>query len=293
MKTDAFSKYHPAVNFIFFAGAVICTVLIQHPAYLAVNAAASGLYFLILKGRDGWYRILTLLPLCIVLTLINPLFNIYGATVLFTVFNRPYTLEALFYGAAIASIFGEMVLWFGCSHEVLTSDKLTSLFGNLIPVLSLLLVMILRMIPGFMGKARQITEARAAIGHGVSRQSAFGEKLREGLKVLGALTSWALEGGILTADSMKSRGYGSGRHTSFRLYKMKKSDGMLMTAEVLFLVLMVILGDRTASFTPLFYIAPLRGRKLLGLIFYTLYLLIPSILALKEAVQWHISISKI
>ena len=37
MRSDAFSKRHPAVNFAFFLGAICAAVIIQHPAYLAVG----------------------------------------------------------------------------------------------------------------------------------------------------------------------------------------------------------------------------------------------------------------
>lgn len=43
-----------------------------------------------------------LLPMFLALTVVNPLFNTYGERVLFHVFGRPYTVEALLYGAAIA-----------------------------------------------------------------------------------------------------------------------------------------------------------------------------------------------
>jgi energy-coupling factor transport system permease protein len=62
-------------------------------------------------------------------------------------------LEALYYGSAIAAMFVVMLIWFGCYNDVLTSDKFTSLFGNVIPSFSLLLVMVLRMIPNLMRKA--------------------------------------------------------------------------------------------------------------------------------------------
>ena len=115
--------------------------------------------------------ILGLLPMFLILTAINPLFNTYGAHILFSVFGRPYTLEALLYGAAIASVFVVMMLWFGCYNAVMTSDKFTSLFGNLIPALSLLLVMVLRLIPNFIRKTKQIIGARKSIGKGAAEQS--------------------------------------------------------------------------------------------------------------------------
>ena len=38
MTSDAFSNRHPAVNFLFFLGAIGFAVLIQHPAYLIAGA---------------------------------------------------------------------------------------------------------------------------------------------------------------------------------------------------------------------------------------------------------------
>lgn len=293
MREDAFSKHHPGVNFLFFLGAIGGAVLIQHPAYLIVGVLSGSVYYLLLHGHKGWKMIAGMIPLFILLTGINPLFNTYGNTVLFCYFDRPYTLEALLYGGAIAAIFVEMLLWFGCYNAVLTSDKFTSLFGNLIPALSLLLVMVLRMIPNLMRKAKQIAEARSSIGRGSAEQDSTKEKLLEGLTVLGSLTSWALEGSVVTADSMRSRGYGSGRRTSFMLYSMTASDWALIVTQILLLTSTIIFGDRTATYTPVLFIAPISGISTLGLVAYTGYLLIPTVLHIKEAMQWHISISKI
>ena len=82
MRDDAFSKRHPAVNFVFFAGAMICTVVIQHPAYLLAGVLGGGIYYLLLHGRAGLKTVLGLLPVFLVLTGINPLFNTYGNIVL-------------------------------------------------------------------------------------------------------------------------------------------------------------------------------------------------------------------
>ena len=166
MTADAFSNCHPAVNFLFFVGAIGFGVLIQHPAYLIAGAIGAAVYYLLLSGKAGWKRIAMLLPMVLMLTAVNPLFNTYGERVLFHVFGRPYTVEALLYGAAIAGVFLVMMLWFGCYNAVMTSDKFTSLFGNLIPAISLLLVMVLRMIPSFIRKAGQIMGARKSVGLG-------------------------------------------------------------------------------------------------------------------------------
>lgn len=288
--TDTFSKYHPAVNFLFFLGAIGCGVLFQHPAYLLAGILTGGVYYLILNGAKGVKMLLGMLPLFLFLTAINPLFNTYGSRVLFRLFGRPYTYEALLYGMAVAAMFVTMLLWFGCYNKVLTGDKFTSLFGNLIPAISLLLVMIFRLVPNFIRKAKQLTGARKAIGKGAGESKK--EKLTGAVTVLGALTAWALEGGIVTGDSMRARGYGTAKRTSFMRYRMTVKDWVLLIAMLALLALTVLaacLGQTVATYTPALSIAPVSW----GVIPYTIYLLIPIILHGKEALQWHISRLKV
>ena len=289
---DAFSKCHPAVNFLFFVGAIGCGVVIQHPAYLIAGIVAGAVYYLLLSGRKGWKTILAMFPLFAFLTAINPLFNTYGEKVLLHIFGRPYTLEALLYGAAIAAMFVAMLLWFGCYNKVLTSDKFTSLFGNLIPSISLLLVMVLRMVPNFMRKTKQIIGARRSIGKGAGDAASNKEKLHDGLTVLGSLTSWALEGSVVTGDSMRARGYGCAKRTSFMIYRMGMTDWTLLAVQTLLIALVILaacFGQLNAVFTPQFHIAPVSW----GIVPYTAFLLIPTVMHIKEALQWHISRSKI
>ena len=290
--TDAFSKRHPAVNFLFFAGAIVLTVVIQHPAYLLAGIVTGLAYYLLLNSIKSIKRVLGLLPMFLLLTAINPLFNTLGATPLFYIGGRPYTLEALLYGAALASVFVIMMLWFGCYNKVMTADKFTSLFGSLIPSISLLLVMILRMIPNFIRKTQQIIGARKSVGKGAGEAATAKEKLGDGLTVLGALTSWALEGSVITGDSMRARGYGCTKRTSFMIYRMKVADWLLAAIMAGFIALTITalcLGQGAADFVPTLTVAPMNW----GLAVYTCYLLIPIVLHIKEAIQWHISRSKI
>ena len=203
--------------------------------------------------------------------------------------GKPYTLEALCYGLALGGIFLVMMLWFGCYSAVLTSDKFTSLFGSVIPSLSLLLVMVLRLIPAFTRKTKQVLDARRAIGMGAEQTGSLRHKLRSGMTVLSALTSWALEGSIITADSMRSRGYGCGKRTSFRLYRMTKRDWALLTLIGGLFCLVILAGGMEASYTPVMKAAPLGW----GFPAYCALLLIPTIFEGKEVAAWRISISKI
>ena len=289
MTHDAFSRCHPAVNFLFFVAALGCGMVIQHPAYILAGVVSGGLYFCLLYGRRGFSRIGMLLPLPILTAVLNPLINHRGKAVLFLVMGKPYTLEALCYGLSLGGIFLVMMLWFGCYSAVLTSDKFTSLFGSVIPSLSLLLVMVLRLIPAFTRKTKQVLDARRAIGMGAEQTGSIPEKLRSGMTVLSALTSWALEGSIITADSMRSRGYGCGKRTSFRLYRMTGRDWVLLTLIGALSCIVLLAGGTDASYTPVMKVAPLGW----GFPAYCALLLIPTIFEGKEAAAWRISISKI
>ena len=268
------------------------SVVIQHPAYLLAGIVTGAVYYLLLNGKKGWKTILGLLPMFLILTAVNPLFNTLGATPLFYLFGRRYTLEALLYGAALASMFVIMMLCFGCYNKVLTSDKFTSLFGSIIPAISLVLVMVFRMVPNFIRKTQQITGARRSIGKGGAENASNKEKLNDGLTVLGALTSWALEGSVVTGDSMRARGYGCAKRSSFMIYRMTLTDWALLFIMIALLVLTVMaacFGQVSAVFVPAIDLAPASW----GLLTYTCYLLIPTALHIKEAIQWHISRSKI
>lgn len=286
MKRDAFSSIHPAVSFLFFIGALGFGVVIQHPAFLLAGLVCALSYCLLLHGARWLKRILLMCPLLLAVVLLNPLINRNGQTVLFYLWKIPYTLEALVYGAVLSGMLLTMILWFGCYSTVMTGDKFTSLFGNLIPSLSLLLVMVFRMVPNLTRKGKQITGARASIGKELTG-------MEEGMTVLGCLTTWALEGSIVTADSMRSRGHGTARRTSFMIYRMTVRDWVLMgilAALAAVIIAMMAAGKTTATFTPEWFIAPTsRG----GLCAYCAYLLIPTLLHLEEAFKWHISRSRI
>ena len=286
MNRDAFSTYHPAVNFIFFLAMIGFGVVVLHPAFLAIGAVGALAYYLLLHGIPGLKRMAMMLPVFLLVALLNPLINRNGQTVLFRVLSIPYTKEALIYGIVLGGMFLTMILWVNCYGTVMTGDKFTSLFGNLLPSLSLLLVMIFRMVPSLIRKGKQIAGARRSVGKDFSNK-------QEAVMVLGCLTTWVLEGSIVTADSMRSRGYGTAKRTSFMIYKMERKDWRLLAATLALsvaMVMVIILGHAVATFTPDWYIAPISP---VSLVLYGLLTLIPTLLRLQEALVWHISRSKI
>ena len=292
MQQDAFGRCHPVVNILFYIGAIVLSAVVQHPVFLAAALVCGGAYYLLLAGKKAAGQMALLLPFGLLIALVNPVFNTRGQTVLFMLFGRPYTAQALLYGAIVAGILLAMLIWFGSYNRIMTGDKFTSLFANLAPSISLLLVTIFRLVPNLLRKISQIAGARRSIGKGAGEGAGTREKLKDGTTVLSAVTTWALEGSLVTGDSMRSRGYGCGKRSSFQIYRMTLRDWVLLALELLLLGAVITggaLGQFTAEFLPVYKAAPLSW----GLAAYCAFLLIPIALHLWDAITWRLAVRKV
>ena len=226
MKNDAFSGFHPAVNLAFFAAALGMTMFIQQPVYLLISIISGCAYLLYLQGRRGMLRqVGYLLPILVMMAIMNPLFNHEGVTILWYLPNdNPITLEAICFGLASAVMMGASIIWFNCCNTVFTSDKIIYLFGRVIPAMSLLISMTLRFVPRFKNFLQSMLRTQQAM----HRPENTKEKLRQAMSAFSATVSWAMEQSIVSADSMKSRGYGIQGRTAFSIYLFEKRDGITL-----------------------------------------------------------------
>lgn len=293
---DAFSDCHPVVNFIFYIGALVMGMCFVHPAYLCCSLLLSFAYYVTVK--TAWLEYLvSMAGLFVCLSVINPLFNTLGETVLFTYLSgRPYTFEALCYGMAVGAMFVTILTWFGTYNQVMTSDKFLYCFGRLAPAVSLILTMVLRLVPSFTKKAGQIGGARRCIGKSVEDGTTY-EKVEHGMTIVSALTSWALEGGVIMADSMRSRGFGTGKRTAFSIYRMKKSDRLLLGLMFVLLNLIILCaahGGMDVTYIPGLHISWIENKwTILGLGCYVIFLSIPTAMHIWEEIKWRILRSRI
>lgn len=294
---DEFATYNPVTNMVFFLGAIILGMFFIHPVFVAASILIGVFYLVTLKKRRALKELLYMLILFIALSVINPVFDRMGATVLFRLFNRPYTLEALIYGMTLGGMAVAILCWFACYNCIMTSDKFIYIFGRVIPAVSLILSMILRLIPNLARKTKQIASARSCIGMAGSNSGSRMEKARNGTLVLSALTSWALEGGIITADSMRSRGYGTGKRTTFAKYRFDARNIVLLSVFAVLIGVSVFCaakGATKAEYVPFFTMTWFGDLYMTaGIIAYSLFLLIPAFLSYKEKIKWHRLRSKI
>lgn len=294
---DTFSYIHPAVSFAYFAAVITLTMLYMHPVLLAVSLAASASYVCILKGARHFAKtLLYIVPFLLLMALINALFNHQGVTPVYYLQNgNAITKEALAFGFLASVMFCAVILWFDCFNVIMTSDKLLFLFGRLSPSVSLLISMSLRFVPKFGRKIRSIDAARAQIGQG-SAQGVFIRRVKNSMSVLSIALTWALESSVTAANSMKSRGYGAARRTSFSIYRFDARDAAALAMCALTVgitVACVVSGGIYARYYPSIIISGFGGASALGTAAFALLCFAPHLFDAKEALVWRHSVSAI
>ena len=222
---DAFSGYHPIINFLYYALVLLLSMCLMHPVYLAISLTGALAYDVYLKGKKAVrFAVMGLLPMTVIAALVNPAFNHEGQTMLtYLPSGNPLTLESILYGVAAAVMLASVVLWFSSYNEIMTSDKFVYLFGRMIPALSLVLSMALRFIPKFKSQMEVVSEAQSCIGRDTKTGSVI-RRVGNAVKIFSIMVTWSLENAIETADSMRSRGYGLPGRTAFSIYRFDDRD---------------------------------------------------------------------
>ncbi len=296
MRRNAFCDIHPAVSFAFFMAVMLITAFVLHPVIVGISLVSAFILMVVLKGKKALlFGVCAALPLILAVALINPLFNHEGVTPLFYLKNgNAITLEAIVYGGVSACMFAALLMWFYCFNAVMTSDKLICLFGRAVPTLSLIFSMVLRFVPRLVSRIREVASARRSIAPEAGRGVING--IRHGISVLSVTVTWALESAVTMSDSMRSRGYGSGKRTSFAIFRFTLRDAV--SAAVLALsaagsVASMAAGCIKFRFYPSIKYSPASVPAALGFAAFALLCMIPVIISVKEDIEWRIIRSKL
>jgi len=285
MKT--LEEQNPLVMLFYFLFAAGIPMFSGSPSVHALSLLGAVLYFCLIAGEGEGKNHLFSFLLFLLMALLNPLFNHNGVTVLFVLNDNPVTLEALLYGVNSAAMVVSVLYWFRSFTKLFTDDRLLYLFGNLSPKLACMLSLILRSIPLFKKQTESVKRVQRSLG--LYREENAWDDLKGSLSVFSILVTWGLENGIITADSMSARGYGTGRRTFFSRFRFRRSDGILS-------VLLLLLGGVTCfgalsgaldfGFYPAIK-APARSEvNALSLGAYAVLTLLPSVMETGDRLKW-------
>ena len=107
--------------------------------------------------------------------------------------------------------------------------------------------------------------------------------------MLSGLVDHALEGSVEMADSMVARGYGAGRRTTYRTYRLTRRDVALLGVQAVLVAAMLMAGIPQARFVPNIAIEPVNW----GFAAYCLFLALPFALWIGGELRWRASMSSI
>ena len=289
-----FENTNPIVITVYFLAVSGVCMFSMHPILLALSFLGAVAYSFVRGGlRSPAFHALMLL-IFLIGALINPLVSSAGATRLFFINDSPVTLEAIAYGIAASAAVVGVIYWFRSYTQIMTSDKLLYTFGKLSPRLSLVLSMALRYVALLSDERRKIKQTQISLG--LYSDGNIIDRARGEIRVFSVLVTFALENGIITADSMAARGYGSGKRTHFAIFKFGAWDisALLLTLTLFALTLGCLLcGALDFEFYPT--LSPINTGlwSVIGYISYGMLVLLPIFAEMEERARWKYLRSKI
>ncbi len=291
MKQSEFASYHPLVNFFYFVMTASVTMFSMHPVFLTLSlVSATALSVMINRSKTFRFNALAMLPMLFFLAVVNPFFSRKGVTILFPLGDSYITLESVVYGIFAAVMLVAILILLSSFNAVIAEDKLMYLLSRL-PSTALIISMVFRLVPRFKRQIAVIAGARKAMGLD-PLSGKYRERVRNGLKIISILLSWAMENALETADSMKARGYGLPGRSSFTLFRFSRRDRVLLAVMLLLTVGTLICfasGQCSFVFYPRLGSVSVNPYLVLGGICFGFLSFLPIILELGGELSWRFS----
>lgn len=298
MPDRAFNRFHPYAVLSYILSVAVISMILRNPIALSIGFALAIASYISFRGLDAWKVVAGVIAFPLISACVNGFFNPLGETVMFTyIGSRPYTFESFAFGFVIGIVFAIVVLWIGVANRTLTSDRYAYIFSRFMPATTLTLTIALRFEAVYERRLRAAMSARSAIGKGIASHDIAGS-FRNTLSMLSILVTWAMEKAIVTADSMRSFGYGvveCGR-TSYLKIKFHIRDTLLVAATVVFdicSITAIASGAMDADFIPSIAFAGVTPLFLVGTIAYAGMSAMPFAINVAGEASWRVSLSKI
>ena len=280
--------YHPIVSFSYFVVVIGTSMLYMNPVFQVISLIGALSYLIILDRYKTLKLIKFIFVMVLVIAIINMIFVNRGSTVLFYLRSNPVTLESLFYGFVSGLMLGSVMVWFSCYNEIITSDKFLYIFGKITPSIALIVSMTLRLIPKLIEQTKIIANSQKTLGLDYNEGS-LSLKIKSCMRILSILVTWALEDAVQTADSMKARGYGIKKRTSFQIFEFINRD-MIMLVYILISGMFLLAGYMNGYGQLIFYptIQKIDTDILSNMLYITFFIIsiLPSIQELRERYKW-------
>ena len=233
IRYSPFYNIHPLAQVIYYIACLTFALMFNNPVYVVsilVTVIILGLMYeqpkLIIKSLK-FYLIVS-----VFIVLINVISIRRGRNVLFYVFEKEVTLEALLYGIIMAISLMSVFLIFTSFNKIITQDRFLFVFSKVSKRLAFILMMAIRWIPVLNKTAMDINmiQITKGVDYVTKNKRNLFKKLAVNLEIL---LGYSIENSMITAESMKARGYEStGKKRTFYFnYKLNNFDLLILIVE--------------------------------------------------------------
>jgi energy-coupling factor transport system permease protein len=234
------TKLHPITYIIYYVILTVFAFLFTNPYYSLTLAI---FIFLLIKiqGMPKGFEIAVkgFIIMGFSIAIINPLISYRGDTKLLHLFGNNFiTFESIIYGLVVAFSLVLMFLVFISFNKAVSYQELLYIFSKKFPVASIIMIMALRFVPMLTNHLEEINKLQSF--ENKNRKNGFVDKIKNLGNSLVVMIAWALEESMITAKSMKARGYQTAKRTSYLFYKINRIDIIFISFTIITSILSIL-----------------------------------------------------
>ena len=184
--------------------------------------------------------IMIFIPFSIITIIINMVFVQQGRIIIFTAFNRNFTLEALIYAIILSFKLLLVIYIFFCLGIMLDSDKAISYFSSIMPKTTLTFMIAFKLFPSMRKRIAILKETYSIRGVDFQGKN-IKEKIISYMPIMSILLEDSLEKSFDIGEAAYIRGFLSTKRSIYDKQKFNRQDYLIIiTSGVLILFYLIL-----------------------------------------------------
>ncbi len=245
-KENLFYRLHSLTLILYTTTIMILSVIFNHPLYLLGLLLSVAITIISSDNYVEWKGYLKISSyMLLIILIVNVLFVKAGTTIIYKgpvipVIGRiKITMEALIFGLSMGIRLMIISSIFCLYTYVVNPDKALKLFSKFGKKTIIVLTLSTRLFPLMLEDYKRITEVQKCRGAKLD-SGKWLERIKNTLPIFSVLLLSSLERSFQLAESMYSRGYGSGERSIYRSEKMRPRDNIINTTVILTIILSIL-----------------------------------------------------
>lgn len=288
-----FERLNPATIFLYYMILVVVTMVFNSPLILLTEFVIVLFLASMTVGLNSTLKTLKGTSLMMLfIMIVNPITNHNGGSVLYSINGLIITKEATIYGVLMAFSLANIILIFTSYNKIMSNNKFMFLFGKILPQLTLLTMIVMRFVPLFLDRFKNISQIQKTRGIQLEGKS-IKEKSINTMRLVEVLLIDSCYEAFQTADSMTARGFGSTKRSNYQRYKFNRRDGiigLILATGILYLIFAIVNKIGIITIYPKLIVTSVTSNiEMLTLTVISIICGLPIIMEIREALWWTFS----